>query len=264
MAAYTYFRGKHSENEGGGRGLQAARPGDLDDVHTITRASLLNDAEYYEFSQGLQALHAGPLKIISYMIGANRAKLHPMFGSGVTGIPDPVMQDIWWAIRKNPALAHDLQLLGKVVYGRSFDLQQATTEAASLLSAHHQGPSRWLTNELTAAEAKLSLQTGVLPNRSPFLDENGRPQMLQGGLRNHIGYATVVCLHALSASSDCARELSMLKFLVSSQLHPLSPLNSSQYTAAFAARMLLVMPNRFHFTPADVITRLHHPTLTEV
>ena len=106
--AYKYYlKGRSSTNEGSEGSLNLLRPGQRQDTATMTRASVPNDVEYFEFEKDLRPLRLSVGKLASLIVAQEHTQLHPMFASGTNSAgADPVLQNIWLHLRKRPRLAN--------------------------------------------------------------------------------------------------------------------------------------------------------------
>jgi len=99
--AYKHYLSKAAANENGEGYLKLSRPGEMTDVPTMTRASLLSEWEYFESSLFLTVV-----KGVSMMVTEGVTKLAPSFASGVDKAqPSPLIQNLFSQVHKHPRVA---------------------------------------------------------------------------------------------------------------------------------------------------------------
>ena len=120
--------------------------------------------EVFRFEHGFQQLNLSVGKLVSFMLGEGRARLHSMYASGTSGKPNPVLHNLWVGVRENPRRA-TLRVANMLLYGADYDDADDAQVEACLQMMREGGVPPALSQQLSFAEAVLAVRTGAMPAR---------------------------------------------------------------------------------------------------
>ena len=219
-AAYRHWLRQTGENEGGESSWKITRPGVNRNEQTTLPNGMLHDIEYFEHSEGMAPLNLSVAKLLSFFLQSGMAKLHTQFAShSGRSHADPVVQNLFYALRKDASIARSLSVINVILYGHdgSGNVSVDMSHVDTLLQSLQGGPPRVLTDQLEYAEAQLAVRTGALPARAPFFGK-----LLQSGLQGYAGRVVVIDPHGCSESFDYLRMCqSDFKLLATAHVQPL-------------------------------------------
>ena len=230
----------------------------MTDVPTMTRASMLPDWEYFEYTHGFGPLFLTVAKGVSLMVSEGYTKLAPSFASGTDKAePSPLAQNLFSQARKHPRVAATPEIIGKIIYGESYDMIRANERVDEQLArVFPDAPPSTETNDLSYGQCLMAVRSGALPS--------GRS--LEASLDGVKGRVVVVDLCGVPGSGDFLRSAARLKLAPLAHAVPLMNSACSDYLSVGAARLLASTDSPFHLTDSDVqsmLTPLSLPVLLQ-